>query len=278
MTVRREDLGEPLAVGRTAEVYAWPQDPALVLKLFPEDYDTALVAAEELAGAEAHRLGLTPLRSHGQVVVSGRPGLLIDRLQGRSLTAEAERNPLTIRSGSRALARVHARVHAGTTTAIPEIREAAIAALGSAPLAFLTGTQRARAAERIRDLPAGDRLLHLDFHTDNVFTHDGGHVVIDWQTALRGTPAADVAMTRLLLRDAELWPGAPLYKILLAQTVRRVVLATYLAEYRRRTGSTDAEIDAWRLPVVVLRMQLFDIASERDAFRRELLELLSGAR
>lgn len=283
MTVRRADLGEPLAVGRTAEIFAWLGDDSrdLVVKLFPAEYDAGLVAAEAVASSEAHRLGLTTIGCHGQIRVEDRHGLLLDRLRGDSLTRLAERNPLALRSGSRTLARTHARVHEASTGVLPEVRDAVVAALDTAPLAFLTEPQRDLARSLVRQLPAGDQVLHLDFHTENVFAHDCGHLtghtVIDWQTALRGDPAADVAMTVLLLSDAELWPGTPLLKRLLVQSVRKLVLSTYLAEYQRLTGLTTAEIAAWRLPAVVLRMSTLDIASERDGFRRELVTLLGGA-
>lgn len=277
MSIRRADLGAPLAVGRSAEILGWPEGD-LVVKLFPAAYDARLVDAEVLASTEAHRLGLTTIACHGQVQVEDRSGLLLDRLHGESLTRLAERNPLTLRSGSRTLARTHARVHAASTTALPEIRDSAVAALETAPLSFLTAPQRELAREAIRSLPAGDRVLHLDFHTENVFAHDAGHAVIDWQTALRGDPAADVAMTVLLLSDAELWPGTPLLKRLLVQSVRKIVLSTYLAEYRSVTGMTPEQITAWRLPAVVLRMSTLDIASERPAFVRELTEMLGAAR
>ncbi|WP_296605917.1 aminoglycoside phosphotransferase family protein [Nocardioides sp.] len=278
MSVRRADLGEPLAVGRSAEILSWPGDADRVIKLFPATYDAGLVAAEVVASTEAHRLGLTTIACHGQVQVEDRPGLLLDRLHGDSLTRLAERNPLTLRSGARTLARTHARVHEAATSALPEIRDAADTALDTPPLAFLTEGQRELAREAIRSLPAGDRVLHLDFHTENVFAHDGGHAVIDWQTALRGDPAADVAMTVLLLSDAELWPGTPLLKRILVQSVRRLVLSTYLAEYRSVTGMTSEQIAAWRLPAVVLRMSTLDIASERPAFVRELTAMLGAAR
>ena len=41
----------------------------------------------------------------------------------------------------------------------------------------------------------GGRLLHLDFHPDNVLLSARGPVVIDWANARAGDPALDVAMT-----------------------------------------------------------------------------------
>lgn len=276
MTVRRDDLGEPFATGRSAEIFAWP-DSEWVLKLFEPGYPTATADLEEQSIAEAIRLGVPTVACHGTVEVDGRPGLLLDRVRGESLTKQAERNPLKIKAGSRALATTHAHLHQSPTARFTEIREATTAALDTAPLQFLTEPQRAVATDLIAALPAGDRLLHLDFHTENVFSDNGDYTVIDWQTTLRGDPAADVAMTVLLVRDAELWPGTPLLKRLLVQRIRGIVLATYLGQYQQLTGMTAAQIAAWRLPVVILRVSTLDIASERDRFQREIVQILAGA-
>ncbi len=82
-------------------------------------------------------------------------------------------------------------------------------------------------------------------------------------------------MTVLLIRDAELWPGTPLLKRILVQRIRGVVLSTYLTQYKDLTGLSDAAIDAWRLPVLVLRMSTLDIDSERDRMQAEVREILA---
>ena len=49
---------------------------------------------------------------------------------------------------------------------------------------------------RLHAIPyGGERLLHLDFHPDNVLLSRRGPVVIDWSNARAGEPALDVAMT-----------------------------------------------------------------------------------
>lgn len=42
---------------------------------------------------------------------------------------------------------------------------------------------------------AGDRLLHLDLHPENVILSPAGPIVVDWTNARRGEPAFDVAVT-----------------------------------------------------------------------------------
>ncbi|WP_405714026.1 MULTISPECIES: phosphotransferase [unclassified Streptomyces] len=52
-----------------------------------------------------------------------------------------------------------------------------------------------------------DRILHLDLHPDNVMLTDRGPVVIDWSNTEEGVPAADRAMTSLILAQAAVDPG-----------------------------------------------------------------------
>lgn len=269
-----EELGTPFATGRSAQIFAWPGSD-LALKLFAADYPRAQVDLEEQSLQVAADLGVRAPGSHGQVQVGDRPGLLMDRVAGDSLTARAERNPLTIRAGAQALADTHIRLHARPTRAFTDVRQAAIDALDSAPLAFLTPAGKDTASRLIGALPAGDRMLHMDFHTENVFHDADGYVVLDWQTTLRGDPAADVAMTALLLRDVELWPGTPWLKRVLVQRIRGIVTGAYLGRYQQVTGMGTAQISAWRLPCLVVRMSSLDIPSEHERFAAEVESLVA---
>ncbi|HEY3872064.1 MAG TPA: phosphotransferase [Actinocrinis sp.] len=51
------------------------------------------------------------------------------------------------------------------------------------------------------------RVLHLDFHPDNVIlTGAAGPVVIDWRNARAGDPAVDLAMTTVIIKYSDLPP------------------------------------------------------------------------
>ncbi|WP_326766321.1 aminoglycoside phosphotransferase family protein [Streptomyces sp. NBC_01591] len=54
-----------------------------------------------------------------------------------------------------------------------------------------------------------DRILHLDLHPDNVMLTDRGPVVIDWSNTREGVPAADRAMSSLILAQAAVDPRHP---------------------------------------------------------------------
>lgn len=93
---------------------------------------------------------------------------------------------------------------------------------------------------RLRDLAAptwlpdaqvgqGDRLLHLDLHPLNVIMSHKGPVVIDWTNARRGDPAADVALTWVLIAAGEV-PGNPFVGTVLGRA-RSVLLRNFLGSF-----------------------------------------------
>lgn len=268
------ELGDPVALGRTAQIYGLPD--ARVLKLYAAGVPAAEVATERANCDEAVALGATPIVCHGQVEIEGRHGLVFDAASGGSLNSLAERNILKLREAGRILAREHVRVHRCRTDAHDDVREVAVGLLDRPVFDFLGTDGRVRTADLLRALPDGDVLLHMDFHTQNVFAQGAGWAVIDWQTSMRGAAACDVASTMLLLRDAELWPGTPRLKQLLYDTVRRALAAAYLAEYLQRSGMDPQEVERWRLAVLVLRMGTWQIASEQERFAAQVRELIGA--
>ena len=89
--------------------------------------------------------------------------------------------------GARRLSRARARRRAD------DAGGASPAARGSWPV---TRGRSPSCTDRLHEIPfEGERLLHLDFHPDNVLLSQRGPVVIDWANARAGDPALDVAMT-----------------------------------------------------------------------------------
>jgi Ser/Thr protein kinase RdoA (MazF antagonist) len=268
-------MSAPLARGRSSEVFA--AESGRVLKLYFAGASPDEVDREVDDSRTVQQLGITPVRCYGRVEQDGRLGILFDRIEGVPLTTIAERNILRLPEVGRTLAREHVAVHAAETSEMQDVREVALAQLDKPVLASLTPAERDALEQHLRALPSGRAVLHLDFHPQNVFVVTGRNVVIDWQTAAAGEPAADVAVTRLLLREAELFPGTSLPMRIVYAAVRRILLRHYLAEYLRRGTATLAEVDRWAIAARVLRLGLLDIPSERErmlaGIRRELAEV-----
>ena len=123
-------------------------------------------------------------RSHGFPVPrvnEVRPdALVLERIAGPTMGQAMARSPWALRRHVRTLAELHELLHA-----IPF---------------------------------DGGSLLHFDLHPDNVLISPVGPVVIDWTNARGGDPAADVAMTWVILETSAGLPGR-----LLARLFRRTV-------------------------------------------------------
>jgi aminoglycoside phosphotransferase (APT) family kinase protein len=86
--------------------------------------------------------------------------------------------------------------------------------------------------QRLTEMPDGDRLCHGDFHFSNVIGELGSASVIDWPSAMRGQPAADVCQSWLLMQRTD--PG---------------LADAYVEAYASKSGVTVKDVRDWR-PVV----------------------------
>ncbi|GIJ12660.1 phosphotransferase [Micromonospora andamanensis] len=57
---------------------------------------------------------------------------------------------------------------------------------------------------------AGERILHLDLHPDNVILAPSGPVLLDWRNVRHGPPGLDIAMTALILAQVAVDPDQPM--------------------------------------------------------------------
>ncbi|MCB1165799.1 MAG: phosphotransferase, partial [Leptospiraceae bacterium] len=243
-----------------------------VLKLFfPEISESEI--RKELANTEAAALAALPAaHCHGTVEIDGRHGILLDRIRGISLTQLPEKHTKEFFALPRYLAQVHMELHKRTAPGLEDFRELVESTLDKPSLAFLSKDEKNRIRNYLSLLPQGDRALHLDFHPENIIVAGDRKVVIDWMTAARGVPAADVAFTVFLLRDAELFPGISTLKRWFYETVRRFILKGYLSYYLKHSGLSMADLEVWRLPVLLLRLGIWGIESERSRLKSWILE------
>lgn len=249
---------ELLGAGREAEIFAW--DEGRVLRLARDPSDGGMIEREAIALGAAHGAGASVPGVHERVTVDGRPGVVLDRVDGIDLLGWLAARPWAVRSVGRTLGVEHAALHrVEAPGGLPDLREELRHRLGS-PL--VPDDVRARTFERLDALPDGDRLLHGDFHPANLLRTADGCVVIDWTNGTRGEPAADVARTILLLGGGKLADGTPVVVRVIAPVARRLLVGGYLRAYAREAPLDRGLVDRW-LPVWAAARLSEDIEQER---------------
>ncbi len=253
-------LGPPVAVGRTAEIFAWGE--GRVLKLFRPGWGLE-VARHELAVARAiHAAGVPSPRPDAVIEAAGRAGIVYERISGPSLLAVLLARPWRWGAGARTLGETHAVIHAARAPDLPLLGEALARRITAA--ADLPEADRTAALAALDALVNSSRavaLCHGDYHPDNVLLSPRGPLVIDWENATIGDPMADVARTLLLVRSSEASIPSPAGR-LARRALGALLIALYLRAYGRRRPLDRARLAAWELPITTARLSE-GIAAER---------------
>ena len=242
--VSTSDL-ELLGAGREAEIFAWRDGRALRLARDPSngamiDREVSALAAAQQRRRPACRAFTSASPSTGDRASSSTASTA-SICSARSRAGPGQCGRWGRPSASSTQACTGSRRPAG----LPDLHDELRHRLAS-PL--VPDEVRTRALDRLEALPAGDRLLHGDFHPANLLRGRNGYVVIDWTNGMSGDPAADVARTILLMGGGKLADGTPVVIRVIAPVARRLLLASYLARTRARAALDRGLVDRW-LPV-----------------------------
>lgn len=189
-------LGRRLGSGKEAEVFAFGE---AVIKLYKAGVPKRAVFREAAALAQAEALDLPAPSVGGVRQIDDRWGIVMSRVDGRSFAESIVAQPTDKEAYLKAMALLHCRIHACQAVFSGSLKARLEADICRA--AALSEGQRRRLLEELGALPDGDRLCHGDFHPWNVLGSPSQASVIDWMAASRGTPAADVCRSYVLIRS-----------------------------------------------------------------------------
>lgn len=260
-------LGEKLAVGHTAEIYAWGETQ--VLKLCQPWVWAGDAETERRKTAAARALGL-PVPAVGELVqLEGRTGLVFERVEGESMMARIEREPAYLEEAALRLACLHLALHERLAPDdLPAQREVLEHRIREAPL--LSAAERAAALQELARQPSGDRLCHGDFHPGNIMLSNRGPVIIDWLDATRGCPAADLARSSLLFLS---YIATNPLSAALRQAIERFH-QTYLDAYLEAAPDREGEYRRW-LPLMAAARLCEDITEQNEWLHQQVREGLA---
>jgi aminoglycoside phosphotransferase (APT) family kinase protein len=254
--------------GREAEVFEWQEGRAL--KLLRAPGPIARLAFEVAALEAARSAGVPVPQVYEEIVVDGRPGLVMEHLQGSDLLTIIGQKPWFVFLSGRLTGEIHARINAARAPAsLPAVME--VVNRGLARLADSEPKLAEWVGRILAHLPDGGALCHGDFHPGQLMFSGDQSAALDWSGAKRGDPLFDYARTRVLLSMGEPPPGTQLSLKLLAKIGRRLLVSSYVRSYERNAAE---QIDRTRVrqwEIVNLAMRVHDdIPGERPRILQRL--------
>ncbi len=253
--------GPLLAEGRTAEVYAWGEDK--VLKLYRSGFPLGDAEYEYRKALASQETGFAVPAVGELVSVDGRAGITYQRVEGITMLLALQKAAWKLFPFSLQLAALHVDMHNRSVDNLPVSHDVLARKIQNAsPLD--QSTQNAILCH-LSQLPQSDKLLHGDFHPDNILLTKDAPIIIDWIDATMGHPMADVARTSLLTRVA-LPPPSTLMEhmtLLLSRLLHRI----YISHYFKHSPFNKADLQPWLLPVTAGRLSE-EIPHETDLLVR----------
>lgn len=241
--------------GRTADIFPWsdaPDGSPRVIKQFHAWMSEECIRREADATRALYAAGLPVPRVDEMLMLDGQHSIVYERVEGELLSHRLRRQPWRARWVGRLMADLHAQMHAIQVGDLPPLRERLREAIQCAP-DTLPEQYRTRALAAPDDLLDGDNVCHMDFHIENVMLAPSGPVIIDWMTATRGHPLADVVRSVYMIAAGKLPYRLPAYLRLGERVVRTVMLNAYMRRYFALTGADRGGMRAWVLPIVAAR-------------------------
>ncbi|MCX6143729.1 MAG: aminoglycoside phosphotransferase family protein [Ignavibacteriales bacterium] len=187
-----------LGQGRTADVFLFRD--RFVIKVFRPNFPKQAIDNEYLVCRSIGSVVDIP-KAYQRLVVAGRDAIIFDFTKGESGFRHLFRNPWNITGFAREFAAIHARIHlTSVPDEVPELKSILVRNINLHD--HLTTETKTKIIKYLDRLPGGNKLCHGDFHPENILMGGGKPFVLDWMTATRGNPLADVARTSILLKWA----------------------------------------------------------------------------
>ncbi|MCB8921732.1 MAG: phosphotransferase [Ardenticatenaceae bacterium] len=243
-------LGQLIAEGRTAEVYALDEDR--VIKLFYDWCPSPWIQQEiEIANFIASMPIPSP-KALKSIEIKGRQGIIYERVNGPSMLKLSTARPWMLFHFARQLAELHTEIHKNKVNGLPSQRNALAGVIQQ--LKSLSPDIKASVLKLLDELPDGNTLCHFDFHPDQVLITNNGPVIIDWMTAQQGHPHSDVARTCIILKFGQVPYGSWAMRRIINMW-RGIFYQTYIRHYLvLNPGVSKEKIINWMIPVAAGRL------------------------
>jgi hypothetical protein len=251
--------------GRHSTVYEYQDNQ--VLKLYPSG-TTRQVAEEELGKTVlVKEYGVECPIARSVVEEEGRFGILVDRVRGPNYLEWTLQHPTALNKLIALFVQEQHEVHMHKVPELPSVKEILWNKIEGCD--EIPQDSKERLHEKMKKLPEGEHLCHLDYHPENIVVSIDGPLIIDWANAGKGNYLADVAMTSVLLDIGTLPIGMIFDKEGSVENTMGRFFANYIREYLKMCGKGDEDLLVWMAPAAAARLGE-GIPEEREGLMRIL--------
>lgn len=266
-----DDIGEVIAYGRTAELFAYGNDH--VLKLFRKGIPSQIINEEFRISSIVYHSGM-PIPEPDKIMeVNDRTGIVYQRVTGDTMLKIISKKLWFINKESIRMARLHTEIHRQNVSDLPDQKSILKFQIEQAPI--LTTEEKERVINDLVNLQEDTKLCHGDFHPDNIIVGNT-EWIIDWMTGVQGNPAGDVARTVLLLKYGTMPDETPKVLVWLIGRVRKQILNTYISHYIKSSNMKYEEIDNWLVPIAAARLNEWIPEREKQVLVHLIRQKLSS--
>jgi aminoglycoside phosphotransferase (APT) family kinase protein len=244
-------LGSLVARGNTSDIWEWT--PGTVIKLLNPGIPTHWAAIEADITGRVHDAGLAAPATEGVVEVDGRPGVVLERLDGETMWDRMKVAPDEVPQLIEVLIDIQTELHqAPLIEGLPLLPTRLRRKIEEATL--LSEAERAETLAMLERAPPGRALCHGDMHPANIVMATRGMVIVDWFDAAVGDAGADIARSSLLLRPAETEASRASHLEGATDAFLDLVHCAYLSALVRRQLIDAAAFTEWEAILAVARM------------------------
>lgn len=239
--------GIVLARGNTSDLCDW--SAGRVIKVLRPGIPAHWASIEAETIARVHAAGLPVPAVDGVVEVEGRPGIVLERVEGDSMWEHMKRDPRRVPELVQQLVDLQTEVQRTAVPGLKSLEDRLHTKIGEA--SQLSEDDRATARRLLTILPAGKAVCHGDFHPANVVLTKRGPIVLDWFDAAQGDVTADFVRSSLLLRppsDRGCWLAGATPELL------DQIHSHYITELVRRRAFDLRTFGPWEAVTAVARM------------------------
>ncbi|WP_317965109.1 aminoglycoside phosphotransferase family protein [Paenibacillus sp. CCS19] len=269
-------LGSCIGTGSSCEVYEWGDEADVavdkVVKLYHSHASQDEVDREFRNCLAAWENGLPAARPFKQILWEGRHGIVFEKVVGPTLVQRlferlhafdlfSDDSSDELIQFARTLHAIH---QAGEIGGIVTEQKSHLKEIIARPVG-LSDEEIAALHAYIDGLPAKRQVCHGDTNVTNLILSDRGPIMIDWMHAAIGNPAMDAAEFCVTILYAVLPPEMPSEVHAFFNASRQTIYRTFIDEYTRLTGVTEATIEPWHAVAAARQLTSGAVGEEQAA-------------